>query len=86
MWDKTYDYETERLKNLSYEQHRDQMYNIELPDEERTYFQYELGKIFFHSGNRYHQVAEVHEMENNDERITLQGHAVKANNTLYLFW
>jgi hypothetical protein len=86
MWDKTYDYETERLKNLSYEQHRDQMYNIELPDEERTYFQYELGKIFFHSGNRYHQVAEVREMENDDERITLQGHAVKADNTLYLFW
>jgi len=86
MWDATYDYETERLKELSYEEHRSQMYNIELPDEERTYFKYETGKIFFHSGNRYHQVAETKEMENDDERLTLQGHAVKDKDTYYIFW
>ena len=62
------------------------MYNIELPDEERTYFKYETGKIFFHSGNRYHQVAETKEMENDDERLTLQGHAVKDKDTYYIFW
>lgn len=84
MWDKTYEYD--KNADLTYEEHRSLMYAVDLPDEEREYFRYEPGKIFFHSGNRYHQVAEIYEMENDDERITFQGHAVKHNNTYYIFW
>lgn len=85
MWDKTYPYAKD-AKSISYEEHRNRMYGIELPDEEKTYYKYEEGKIFFHTGNKYHQVAPIDVMENDDERLTLQGHAVRDKNIFYLFW
>ena len=86
MWDKTYEYDKEALDNISYEEHRNRMYCNELPDEERTHHQYQEGHIFFHSGNKYHQVAVVDQIENEDERLTLQGHCVRDKNIFYLFW
>ena len=86
MWDVTYPYEKEAKSNLSYEQHRDRMYGTELPDKDKTHFHYEEGHIFFHSGNKYHQVAPIEVMENDDERLTMQGHAVRDKDTFYLFW
>lgn len=82
MWEQRY----EAPENLSFEEHRQHMYDIELSEKGRTYYQYQEGNIFFHSGNLYHQIAPIENIQNEDERITLQGHAVLSEDTYHIFW
>lgn len=55
---------------------------------ERTLFQYEysLGKLVMHSGHFLHQIAPVPEVAPGDERITLQGHALRCGGQWQVYW
>lgn len=51
-----------------------------------TLMPYELGALVIHSGDRLHQIAKT-DLEDEDEaRITFQGHARKTNGTWILYW
>lgn len=55
---------------------------------ERTQFQYEyaLGRLVMHSGHFLHQIAPVPEVQPGDERITLQGHALRCGGEWRVYW
>ena len=55
---------------------------------ERTQFQYPYspGKLVMHSGQFLHQIAPVPEVEPGDERITLQGHALRCGGRWQVYW
>jgi hypothetical protein len=47
---------------------------------------YTVGSIAIHSGLLMHQIGEIAAVEPGDERITLQGHALKVGGTWRLYW
>lgn len=47
---------------------------------------YRLGGLALHSGHQLHQIAPMKEMGPDDERITLQGHALPAGGRWILYW
>lgn len=77
LWDKVFD----DMKDMEFHAREEYLAGIE-----KTYHKYSEGEIFFHGGAMYHQIAPMHEVENEDERITLQGHAVLINDVYYLYW
>jgi hypothetical protein len=68
----------------------------ELSKEERTvkarenkvgrYHRYEPGAVVVHSGYQLHQIAPAKEMVEDDERLTLQAHAVPTEREWILYW
>jgi len=46
----------------------------ETPEEGRALLEYEIGKTYIHSGRFPHAIADMGEMEEDEYRITLQGH------------
>ncbi|HEX8502111.1 MAG TPA: hypothetical protein VF659_16115 [Pyrinomonadaceae bacterium] len=54
----------------------------------RPQFQYEysLGRLVMHSGHFLHQIAPVPEVRPGDERITLQGHALRCGGQWQVYW
>lgn len=59
----------------------------ELKDErECEYYAYGLGCLVIHSGHFVHQIAPVEQVEPGDERITLQGHALRCGGRWVLYW
>ncbi|MEI8125330.1 MAG: hypothetical protein WCG42_06210 [Parachlamydiaceae bacterium] len=76
-WDITYnDY-----KNLSIVE-RDKLFNFK----ERHYCPYQEGKIVIHDGFTLHQIAVLDEYKTDDVRITLQGHAIRCDQTWKIYW
>jgi hypothetical protein len=53
---------------------------------ETLYFPYKLGNIILHEGLVLHQIAPSKDLEENDERITLQGHGLVCDGVLRLYW
>lgn len=53
---------------------------------ELTVVRYKPGTLVIHSGNQLHQVQEIEGAIENDERLTLQGHAVYRKGAWELFW
>ena len=47
---------------------------------------YSVGSVAIHSGLLMHQIGEIAVVEPGDERITLQGHALKVGGTWQLYW
>lgn len=47
---------------------------------------YEIGSLVLHSGHELHQIAPAERIEDGDERICLQGHAVRQNGRWLLYW
>jgi hypothetical protein len=62
--------------------------NVDEMRHERTLFQYEYspGRLVMHSGHFLHQIAPVPEVEPGDERITLQGHALRCGGRWQVYW
>jgi hypothetical protein len=62
--------------------------NVDEMRGERTLFQYEysLGRLVMHSGHFLHQIAPVPEVGPGDERITLQGHALRCGGEWQVYW
>jgi hypothetical protein len=52
----------------------------------RRYFDYAVGELALHSGQLVHQAAPAHEVRGDDERITLQGHALNCDGSWRLYW
>jgi hypothetical protein len=52
----------------------------------RVFEPYRVGELVMHSGNLLHQIAPSREMEEDDRRITLQGHGIRAGKRLFLYW
>ncbi|MCP5507982.1 MAG: hypothetical protein H7A37_06755 [Chlamydiales bacterium] len=50
------------------------------------YLPYEEGKILIHDGLTLHQIAPAEKMQPDDERITLQGHALFCDGAWRLHW
>ena len=51
-----------------------------------TYRAYRVGELVMHSGNLLHQMAATARMHDDDRRITLQGHGIRAGGRIYLYW
>jgi hypothetical protein len=47
---------------------------------------YRVGGLAVHSGHQLHQIAPMKDMAPDDERITLQGHALPAGGRWVLYW
>lgn len=47
---------------------------------------YRIGEAVVHSGHMLHQIAPVASVVERDERITLQGHALRCRNGWQLYW
>lgn len=52
---------------------------------EPTYMEYELGKMYVHSGEVLHQIANTGGLMG-DSRVTLQGHVIQDGDKKYLFF
>lgn len=55
-------------------------------EREREQYAYGLGRLVIHSGHFLHQIAPVEQVEPGDERITLQGHALRYGDRWRLYW
>lgn len=53
---------------------------------ERTHYAYTTGRLVLHSGHLLHQIAPVELVREGDERITLQGHALRCADRWQLYW
>ena len=52
----------------------------------KSYYPYQVGQLILHSGHTVHQVAPARDIQLNDERITLQGHAIFSQSRWQLYW
>ncbi|NJK61568.1 MAG: hypothetical protein HC921_01775 [Synechococcaceae cyanobacterium SM2_3_1] len=52
----------------------------------KQFFPYQLGYLYTHSGKILHQAAPGVDLQPDDQRITLQGHAFLRNNVWVLYW
>ena len=53
---------------------------------ETLYFPYKQGNLIFHEGLVLHQIAPSKDLQEDDERITLQGHGIVCDGVLCLYW
>ena len=52
----------------------------------KSFHPYKAGKLFLHSGLLVHQIAPIKSLQAEDERITLQGHALLCQDCWQLHW
>ena len=72
----------------NYQENATRMFSKELDKKDAHYHEHQLGLMITHSGNQYHQVGAFNDIEDEDCRITIQGHAIKndIDDTYYAFW
>jgi hypothetical protein len=76
-----WNYVYEDLKDLHEQARQDK-----LAGEEYEYKQFSEGQFVIHDGVHFHQIAAMKDIQDNDERISLQGHAILSGDTYYLYW
>ena len=59
---------------------------LEYIDGEEKYLEYNVGDIIFHKGNFLHNIARLKEYVSGEYRITLQGHIIRHNDRLIMYW
>lgn len=52
----------------------------------KTYYPYQIGQLILHSGHTVHQIAPAKNIQLDDERITLQGHALFSQGSWQIYW
>ncbi|MGD1909807.1 MAG: hypothetical protein ACFB2X_02745 [Rivularia sp. (in: cyanobacteria)] len=52
----------------------------------KHYHPYEIGKFVLHSGHEVHQIAPGQNLQPLDERITLQGHCLRTQDSWWFYW
>lgn len=77
-WDIFFNQQIEEMSNKALDELREQS--------ETRYIGYEVGKMVVHEGLMLHQIAPMKAMVIDDERITLQGHALICDNVLRVYW
>jgi len=55
-------------------------------DDKEHYLAYEVGGMVVHDGCMMHKIASLNSYQEDDERITMQGHGVNINGEYVLFW
>lgn len=53
---------------------------------EQGHYAYSPGTLVLHTGHFLHQIAPVPEVRPGDERVTLQGHALRCGGRWHLYW
>ena len=53
---------------------------------DEIYYGYEEGSIVVHSGFVYHRISKLKEYVEGEHRITLQGHIIRKNGKLIMYW
>ena len=53
---------------------------------EDGYYPYAVGEMIMHSGKRSHRISSYKKYKQGEYRITLQGHIVRRNTGLIMFW
>jgi hypothetical protein len=53
---------------------------------QQGYVDYAIGELVLHSGHLVHQAAPARDVRGEDERITLQGHALNCDGQWLLYW
>lgn len=61
-------------------------WNFSLKGLERQDYSYTEGRLILHSGHELHMVAAMPEMTDDDERLTLQAHALPTSRGYLLYW
>jgi len=54
--------------------------------ENKTFVNYNVGEMVLFNGYNYHQISEIKKTKESDRRITMQGHLIKNNNKLLIYW
>ena len=57
-----------------------------LDGEDAVYFGYKPGEIVVHSGMVYHRIAPLKEAVEGEYRVTLQGHLIRQDGVMYMYW
>ena len=59
-----------------------------LHKEERFYKSFNEGDLFIHNGHQFHQIAPFFDIQDEDERISMQGHAIysPSANKYFIHW
>lgn len=57
-----------------------------LADEEYKYIRFKEGQLVIHDGLHFHQIAAMEDVQDDDERISLQGHAVLSEGSYFMYW
>jgi hypothetical protein len=52
----------------------------------KSFYPYQLGQLILHSGHTLHQAAPAKDIQPEDTRITLQGHALLSQGSWQLYW
>ena len=52
----------------------------------KSYYPYQIGQLILHSGHTVHQIAPAKNIQLDDERITLQGHALFSQGSWQIYW
>jgi hypothetical protein len=52
----------------------------------KTFYPYSLGVMAVHSGHRVHQIGPAADVQQGDQRITLQGHGLRRGAEWVLYW
>ncbi len=47
---------------------------------------YKVGSMLVHSGHHYHKLSAMSDLQPEDERITLQGHAICCDGNWQIYW
>lgn len=91
-WHKDFPYETLGLENDTAYSFT---YVVEIPssgagleyrDGKENYLEYKVGDIIVHRGNFLHNIARLKKYVPNEYRITLQGHVIRHNGRLIMYW
>jgi hypothetical protein len=78
---KSWDVPYEEILNLS-----DEAMQLVVRSRPKRYHAYHLGNMVLHSGHMMHQAAPGRDLMMDDERITLQGHAILVDGCWQLYW
>jgi len=76
-----WDFTVEDLAHLSEQERQNK-----LAEETCEYRKFEQGQLVIHDGLHFHQIAAMEDVQEADERISLQGHAVLVDGNYTLYW
>ena len=57
-----------------------------LDKDKKKHLEYNVGEMIVHEGNFLHAISNLKEYKENEYRITLQGHTIRRNGRLIMFW
>lgn len=81
LWDDV-DLTSQQIDTFNFQDPRDKENQVPTP----RYIEYEVGKLFYHTGHILHQIAPATDLQDGDRRITLQGHGVNCQGVYKIYF